>query len=274
MTGTMQATRPPALARAASTYATRLDWSVLPLAPRSKVPAIKGGRGCLDATTDPDMIRQWWEADVTRNVGIATGAASGLFAIDVDPRNGGDIALEQLEATHGPLPDTVEALTGGGGRHLLYRMTPALAPVTWSPIATGLDVKGDHAYIVAPPSIHPNGGVYAWEHSRHPLEVPIAEPPAWLVAMLTKSTSTTTAPRPPDFWRSLVCHGIDQGGRNHAVARLAGHLLRRHVDPFVALELLLHWNARRGRPPLAEQEVTATVNSIARKEAARRGALS
>ena len=31
-----------------------------PLAPGSKVPAIKGGRGVLDATNDPATITMWW----------------------------------------------------------------------------------------------------------------------------------------------------------------------------------------------------------------------
>src|SRR5690606_13315370 len=52
-----------------------------------------------------------------------------------------------------------------------------------------------------------------------------------------------------------------------------GHLLRRRVDPYVALELALCWNATRCRPPLPEAEVLRTVDSIARAEARRRGVL-
>ena len=42
--------------------------------------------------------------------------------------------------------------------------------------------------------------------------------------------------------------------RNDTVARFAGHLLRRYVDPLVVLELLLAWNAMRCKPPLARDE--------------------
>jgi hypothetical protein len=154
------------------------------LAPKSKIPVIKGGRGCLDATTDAATISRWWANDPDRNVGVATGAASGFWVVDVDPRSGGDVALEQLEAKHGALPETVEGLTGGGGRHLLYRMVPALAEVKWSPVAPGVDTKGTGGYCVFPPSIHPDGPAYVWEHAHRPLEVEIAEPPAWIVGIL------------------------------------------------------------------------------------------
>ena len=40
-------------------YARR-GWEVFPLAVRDKVPLIKGGNGCLDATTDEDQIKKWW----------------------------------------------------------------------------------------------------------------------------------------------------------------------------------------------------------------------
>jgi hypothetical protein len=172
--------------RAASIYADRLGWAVFPLAIKSKIPAIAGGRGCLDATTNAEQIARWWHGREW-NVGVATGAPSGFFVVDVDPRSGGDVALEQLEAEHGAFPETVEGLTGGGGRHLLFRMHDAYAATKWSPLAPGVDLKGTGGYCVFPPSTHPNGLPYAWEASRRPLETPIADPPAWLHELLSEA---------------------------------------------------------------------------------------
>lgn len=62
------------------------------------------------------------------------------------------------------------------------------------------------------------------------------------------------------------------GGRNVAVSRLAGHLMRRYVDAGVAHELVQAWNLARCRPPLTPEEITKTVGSIARKELRRREA--
>ena len=92
--------------------------------------------------------------------------------------------------------------------------------------------------------------------------------PAWMVAALQEPTCKQAAP--PDSWRTLIRNGVDEGERNDAVARLAGHLLRRYVDPHVTLELLIAWNAARCRPPLPPGEIVATINSIARRELARR----
>ena len=64
---------------------------------------------------------------------------------------------------------------------------------------------------------------------------------------------------------------VTEGRRNDTLARLAGHLLRRWVDPLVTLEFLLTWNAMRCRPPLDESEVFTIVNSIAGRELKRRG---
>jgi hypothetical protein len=63
---------------------------------------------------------------------------------------------------------------------------------------------------------------------------------------------------------------VGEGARNEAIARLAGHLLRRRIDPLVALDLVRTWNAVRCRPPLEDAEVCRTVDSIAAAELRRR----
>src|SRR5262245_37146549 len=70
--------------------------------------------GVKDATTDAITIQCWWLATPNANVGLATGAVSGLIILDVDPRHGGDESLRRLEARYGPLPPTAEVATGGG----------------------------------------------------------------------------------------------------------------------------------------------------------------
>jgi hypothetical protein len=74
----------------------------------------------------------------------------------------------------------------------------------------------------------------------------------------------------PESWRRLVADGVGEGARNEAIARLAGHLFRRGIDPLVTLDLCRCWNTQRCRPPLADIEVMTTVNSIAAAEEKRR----
>src|SRR5579884_1684144 len=54
--------------------------------------------GLLEATRDPARIRLWWARWPWANIGVATGAASGLVVVDVDPRSGGADSLARLEA--------------------------------------------------------------------------------------------------------------------------------------------------------------------------------
>ena len=75
--------------------------------------------GVKDATTDRKQIKAWWEKWPKANVGIATGAPSGIFVLDVDGATG-KASLKELEAEHGRLPRTVTVKTGNG-RHLYFR---------------------------------------------------------------------------------------------------------------------------------------------------------
>jgi energy-coupling factor transporter ATP-binding protein EcfA2 len=155
---------------AALAYAS-LGWHVFPLQPRGKIPMTEKGQN--DSTTDPETIRRWWRQWPNANIGFHL-EKSGLCALDVDPRNGG--STDDLPAW----PDTLEAATGGGGQHILFRVAPdAHIPGKLRP---GLDLKR-RGYIVVEPSIHPSGGAYRfldWDPADGPPE--IAPAPDWLIS--------------------------------------------------------------------------------------------
>lgn len=96
-------------------------------------------RGFKDATLESDVIRKWWGRWPAANIGIATGALSGIIVLDIDPRHGGDLGLEAFEADHGKLPDTPVVLTGGGGYHTIsacsrvsqFIIAPVLSVLAW-----------------------------------------------------------------------------------------------------------------------------------------------
>lgn len=120
--------------------------------------------GHLDATTDEAVIREWWSTDPEAGIGISL-SASGLLALDIDPRNGGRDTLEELESTHGVLYSDCVAVTQGGGEHRLFSADANLSyPGTLGP---GLDVK-HHGYICVAPTLGPSGA-YSWEQGRSPL---------------------------------------------------------------------------------------------------------
>lgn len=139
-------------------YAAR-GWAVFPLLPASKEPMTK--HGFKDASTDVKKIRKWWKKDPHANIGIATGKTSGIVVVDIDPRNGGDLsAFWKLCA----LDDHKLGLvtTGGDGSHLYFSYPAGAEIPSRKEFVQGIDLKSDGGYVVAPPSVHPNGVLYAW----------------------------------------------------------------------------------------------------------------
>jgi hypothetical protein len=233
-------------------------WSVAPLRPRDKRPLI-AWRDLQDEPADETRLAEWFARWPDANVGIVTGEVSNLVVLDVDPKHGGDDTLSRLERRYRPLPLTVEARTGGGGRHF-YFTHPGFLIRNRAGLAQGIDLRGDGGYIVAPPSIHPSGGRYEWAPGRSPEEIEPAPMPRWLTAPLHGAR----VGRALADWRRLVREGVAEGQRNSTIASLTGHLFWHNVDVGVALELMLAWNRMRCRPPLDDAEVAAVVASIAR----------
>jgi hypothetical protein len=57
---------------------------------------------------------------------------------------------------------------------------------------------------------------------------------------------------------------VQSGERNNTIASFAGHVLWHGVDREVVLELMLAWNRSRCKPPLSDDEVARTIDSIVR----------
>lgn len=154
-----------------------------------KHPRVSAGRN--SATTDPTTIRAWWGAWPDANIGIATGKESGMIVLDVD--EGGDDTLSAL-----PTPETVEQITGSGGRHLIYqRPDDAARYLTKVKFMPGLDSRADGGYIVAPPSLHPSGRQYEWEGSSDPFDgIAMMPCPQWLLDAIGAEAVDATAPVP------------------------------------------------------------------------------
>jgi putative DNA primase/helicase len=173
-----------------------LGWSVLPLhsiengvctcgkkrcASPGKHPLVrKWAEGKDVPTTDKAKIREWWDEWPNANIGIATGL-SGLFVVDIDPRNGGMETYRNLTQEYGPPASDLIVFTGGGGIHRYFAKPPI--PVLRSKEGNGIDLKCDGGYVVAPPSKHVSGKFYEWG----------ADPTKQNLASL------------PDAWVELVC---------------------------------------------------------------------
>ena len=185
---------------AAHTYA-ELSWRVVPIKPGQKRPALNAWQNV--ATTDPDTINLWWTTSWLLGgervngpdcgVGIATGAESDIFVLDVDVAGDkrGAESLAELEATYGPLPPTVEATTPSGGRHLYFQW-PIDQEVSTNANRLGehLDIRGHGGQVLAPPTVAPiatpptDRPPYSWRDGHSPDDIPVADAPGWLLALL------------------------------------------------------------------------------------------
>lgn len=245
--------------RAAHEY-RRLGWSVIPIRTREKVPLVAWETYQSRRASEAE-IDAWFQRHPDANIGIVTGEISNLVVLDIDPQHGGAQSLDELESRNEPLPRTVEAITGGGGRHLYFTYPPR--PLrNRAGLVAGLDLRGQGGMVVAPPSIHPSGRAYAWAPGRDPAACDVAALPQWIVRLA--AGPAVGRGRPMSYWRTLAKEGVAEGMRNSTIASFSGHLLWHGVDPDVVIELLLCWNRVLCRPPLEDDEVVRTVESIAR----------
>lgn len=208
-------------------FYAELGWRVIPIPPGGKRPELERWQDI--ATTDRSLIADWFRRWPGHGIGLATGHLSGVFALDVDPGHGGDDTLATLEAQHGKLPDTVEAITGGGGRHLLFRW-PELAEGqdlrnSAGRLGLGLDIRGEGGQIVVAPSVHPDTGRrYEWEASSRPGEQAIAEAPAWLLALLVQQVAVMPDGQvPAAIDTRFAWDAYEAGGNAEAVRLLEAH---------------------------------------------------
>lgn len=160
-------------------YASR-GWAVLPLHwiengqcscgkpdcnSAGKHPLVGGGS--KTATTDPQIITDWWTSYPSANIGIATGSASGLIVVDVDagPNKSGYSSLAALEAEYAEIPRDYCVTTGSGGLHIYLSAPQTEIRNSASKLAENIDIRGEGGYVVAPPSIHLSGNRYTWDNA-------------------------------------------------------------------------------------------------------------
>lgn len=214
-------------------------------------------QGVKNAAVRDETIEAWWSRYPLANIGVRTG--NGLVVIDIDPQHDGESALAALEDTYGRLPSTVESLTGGGGRHFLFKSAVSVGNSA-SRLGRGIDVRGDGGYIVAPPSLHVSGRRYEWEASSDPGDTPFADLPSWVLALCQSRAAGPKAHSTP------VPDAVIHGSRNDTLFRLACGLRAKSLSRDAILPALLATNLERCVPPLDEAEVRGIADSACRYE--------
>lgn len=235
----------------------RFGWAIFPVKSGDKTPATT--HGCHDATIDSEVFQKLCKGP--HNDGLATGLVSGVWVLDVDVRHGGDKSLHQLINQYGSLPFTVQSRTQSGGQHIFFKWDPSHPLSNRANVMPGLDVRADGGYVVVPPSVG-SQGVYEWIVP--PIRNEIANAPEWLYELL----ETGQSPDKKDL--SHLAKGVGDGARNVSMTQLLGVILGRGIDIELAWALAVSYNTTHVTPPLDEDELLTTFESIASRELRKR----
>ena len=146
------------LADAAARFAAA-GMPVFPCVPGEKRPLVR--RGFHDASTDPPQVAAWWSRWPAANIGIPTGAASGVEVVDVDVHQTGT-GFPAFRAAHreGYAAGWAALVrTPSGGLHAYYSTDPERVQSSWQAAQVHVAFRGDGGYIIAPPSqvLRPGG---------------------------------------------------------------------------------------------------------------------
>jgi hypothetical protein len=170
------------------------------------------GHGLYDATTDEAKLRVWFGPDgIYRNHNVGARVPAGVGVVDVDVQHDGHLTYIEIcddlgdeWAKRAPCQ-----ITGNGGAHLWFREDGVPVEVKQK---IGIDVKRDGTgYVVAAPSLHPNGNRYKWTR---PLPDDLSELPP-----LPDDVRAWLAPEPKNDPGPLRAYGGGPDDLGEAVER-------------------------------------------------------
>ena len=213
------------------------------------------------ATTSPEKIREWWKKWPRANIGMATGSGSGVWVLDIDTPKGGQESLDtNLEEITG---SSIESETGGGGRHLFFRLPGRSQGQVKSTTNLnkwpGIDVRGEGGYVILPPSNHESGGDYIWEESSKPIENQLENAPEVLLRAVISRRQKIVK-------QAAAGEMIPEGDRNTRLTQMAGGMRRQGFEYPEILAALQQANQKRATPPLPKSEVEKIAKSVGRYE--------
>jgi len=223
---------------------TELGLMVIPLLPRSKRPGHRWGQYQHEQPNAGELIATFGHSP-SANLAIVTGTVSGILVVDID----GDEGKETFALAGG---DTnTWCVETSHGLHYYYRHPGEKVGNSVKQVP-GIDIRGDGGYVVAPPSVHPDGSRYVWRLA--PWDIALADPDDWLLKLIRNdcgSASNTAG----------LCTIIEAGRRNDTLYRLARSLRQRGLSQAGTLSALVTENRTRCAPPLHDGEVKRIVEN-------------
>jgi putative DNA primase/helicase len=211
--------------------------------------------GFKSASSEQEKVRWFFTGEPDANVGVRTGAESGIVVLDVDPRHGGDQSLAQLFQEHGPFPATVVVRTGGGGWHYYFAHPGQGHTIpNRQNLRPGLDLRGDGGYVLGAGSNHVHGE-YAFADGYGLHQVQLAPIPKWLMDVILGAVEASPA--------TCGTEGaLGKGERHPVLFALAGAMRQKGMSRAGIEAALKAENVARCNPPLDEKEITKMVAGV------------
>lgn len=258
-----------------------LDWALryyemgltpIPVAHGTKKPLVEWKKYQKERPTREQII-EWFNVKDPVNIATICGSVSNNFvAIDFDdpeqyPRI---FKKEEIEAKT-PVVRTHR------GFQLYFRNNKPVD--TFKIPELSLEIRGNGAIVVMPPSLHPEGSQYHYVNDfREPLTIDDIEGSIWRKIEelgIRKRVFTSPEWKPskgipyqgsdPPCVTGLL-EGVQEGMRHEVTIRLAAYYINfRRSQPKQTMEKLKKWNKEKNQPPLPEEELTAILNDV-RKE--------
>ena len=241
--------------------------SVFPCVPGQKRPLT--ARGFHDASTDLAQIKEWWARWPEANLGLPTGAVSGVVVVDVDVRehvDGRESMRRALDARLVGMP-VFTVVSPSGGRHGYYPATPDVVQRSWQAARAGVDFRGDGGYIVIPPS-HTAAGSYRLATVRQGAVGIDSDALRDFLdprrALQPRTVHRSMAQSEPGVVVSRLAAwvaGLSEGERNRGLFWAACRAAEHDITPATAVDVL---GAAASEAGLGPREIAATVRSAYR----------
>jgi putative DNA primase/helicase len=231
--------------------------SVIPLKYKDKSP-LGSWKKYQSEKASIEQVTEWSNQYPICNWGIVTGEISGIVVVDID-----NLELYEQSGIVFPVTPTVRT---GKGLHLYFNHPGFSISNNAKSIFEWCDIRGDGGFVVAPPSVHPNGHHYEWVEGKSPQELEFAEVPQWLQDQLKNHKKLDNVSFKNNTKNSdvldLIKNGVTKGSRNASTAIVVGHYFACGLQYEDVKEIVTNWNASKNKPPLSNFEVLNVVNSI------------
>ncbi|MBU0991824.1 MAG: bifunctional DNA primase/polymerase [Proteobacteria bacterium] len=222
-----------------------MDFSVIPINPATKKPLVKWGK-FKKRQPAIEEIERWFTRWPKANIAIITGSISGIYVFDADGPEGIRWVNENLPMT------TVYSRTSKG-LHVIYKVPEGLTIKSKVRIYPEIDIRGEAAYFIAPPSIHKSGHQYHWQFLLNGWDDLEAFDPYSIIPKNKGNLNLDLSELSERLNVEKIIEGIPEGERDTLLYKEACRLRGKNLTQDEAWNLLKTY-ATRCRPPFPENE--------------------